>query len=197
MDSYINKYLQEVSQAALKIDQEKIQKIIDVVFEAWKQEKTVFMFGNGGAATLALHFETDLGKGTYAEGKRRVNVECLTANPDLITALTNDNGWENLYLDQIKGRVKKGDLLLAFSVHGGKGGDKAGVWSQNVLKAIDYAKSEGAVTVGFSGFDGGAMKDLCDECLVIPAHVTGEVQDLQLAAIHIICDVLKTRIESQ
>lgn len=194
-EEYISKYLQEISSAASKIDQEKIQKIIEIIFEAWKEGKTVYMFGNGGSATLALHFETDLGKGTFVEGKRRISVECLSANPDLITALTNDNGWENLYLDQIKGRLNQGDVLAAFSVHGGKGADKAGVWSQNILKAIDYAKREGVKTVGFSGFDGGAMKDVCDTCLVIPASVTGQVQDLQLSAIHIICDILRMRIE--
>lgn len=193
---YAEDYLRNVAWTAAKIDQNKIHKIIDAIFSAWEKQKNLYLFGNGGSATIAMHFATDLGKGTYCEGKERLHTFCLSENTDLMTALTNDNGWENVYLDQIKGLIKEGDILIAYSVHGGKGGDKAGVWSQNILKAIDYAKSSGATTIGFSGFDGGAMKDLCDLCLVVPTFVTGQVQDLQFATMHIICDILTQRIKN-
>lgn len=193
---YADDYLKSFSWAAAKIDQKKIEEIVITLFKAWQKKNNVYLLGNGGSATIAMHFTTDLGKGTYCDGKERLHTFCLSENTDLMTALTNDNGWENVYIDQIKGLIKKGDILISFSVHGGKGQDKAGVWSQNILKAIDYAKSQKAITIGFSGFDGGAMKDLCDISLVVPAYVTGQVQDLQFAVMHIICDILASKIKN-
>ncbi|OGY32839.1 MAG: hypothetical protein A3A61_01420 [Candidatus Woykebacteria bacterium RIFCSPLOWO2_01_FULL_43_14] len=193
--NYADDYLKSVAWACSKVDQEKIAQIIEVLFRAWQEKKNIYLFGNGGSASIAMHFTTDLGKGTYNEGKDRLRVFCLSENTDLMTALTNDNGWENVYIDQIKGMIGKGDVLIGYSVHGGSGSDKAGAWSQNILKAIDYAKKQGAITVGFSGFEGGVMKTLCDLCLVIPTFVTGQVQDLQFAVMHIICDTLNDRIK--
>lgn len=193
---YIAAYLKESSKVALKIDQEVISRIVGALFTAWKENKNVFMMGNGGSATIAMHFMNDWGKGTFYEGKDRLQTICLVENTDLVTALVNDNGWENLYVDQIKGWLKKGDILIGFSVHGGSGSAKAGAWSQNMLKAYQYAKDQGAVTIGFSGYDGGAMRTLCDLCLVIPGYTTGHVQDAHVAVSHIIGNVLSQRIKS-
>lgn len=192
----ISDYLKESSSIALKIDQKMIIQITDALFKAWRDDKNVFMMGNGGSATIAMHFMNDWGKGTFYEGKERLKTICLVENTDLVTALVNDNGWENLYIDQIKGWVKKGDILVGFSVHGGSGSDKAGVWSQNMLKAYQYAKDLGAVTIGFSGYDGGMMRTLCDLCLVIPGYTTGHVQDAHVAVSHIIGNVLAKKIKS-
>src|SRR3990167_4544528 len=121
-NTYAGEYLKGVSSVALKIDVEKINRIIDELYRAWQEKSNIFLFGNGGSATIAMHFTTDLGKGSYCEGKERLHTFCLSENMDLVTALTNDNGWENVYIDQIKGLVKRGDILMAFSVHGGSGG---------------------------------------------------------------------------
>lgn len=194
---YVDDYLKESSKIALKIDQKMVQKIIDELFRAWKENRNVFMMGNGGSATIAMHFMNDWGKGTFVDGKERLKTICLVENTDLVTALVNDNGWENLYIDQIKGWIKKGDVLVGFSVHGGSGSDKAGAWSQNMLKAYQYAKDQGATTIGFSGYDGGAMRTLCDLCLVVPGYSTGHVQDAHVAVSHIIGNVLFQKIKSE
>src|SRR3990167_5182742 len=122
--NYADDYLKSVALACSKVDQEKIAQIIEVLFRAWQEKKNIYLFGNGGSASIAMHFTTDLGKGTYNEGKDRLRVFCLSENTDLMTALTNDNGWENVYIDQIKGMIGKGDILIGYSVHGGSGSDK-------------------------------------------------------------------------
>ncbi len=192
---YINDYLKEASKIALKLDQEMIEKIINEFYRAWRENKNVFIMGNGGSASHSLHFANDWGKGTYSEGKERLKTIPLVDNIDLMTALVNDNGWENVYSDQLKGWIKRGDLLVGYSVHGGSGGDKGGVWSQNMMKAYHYAKEMGATTIGFSGYDGGAMRTFCDLCLVVPGYTTGHVQDAQMAVSHIIGNVLAQKIK--
>src|SRR3989344_4209735 len=107
ISDYVSDYLKESSKIALKIDQKVIKKIIDELYRAWKENKNVFLMGNGGSATIAMHFMNDWGKGTFTEGKDRLKTICLVENTDLVTALVNDNGWENLYIDQIKGWIKK------------------------------------------------------------------------------------------
>jgi len=195
-ESYLANYLLETIRISKHVDKKAVGKILDALFKAWREEKNVFLAGNGGSATIAMHFTTDLGKGTYSDGKPRLHTFCLSENPDLISALVNDNGWDNLYIDQLRGLIKRGDVFIAFSVHGGSGEDKAGSWSQNLLKAMDYAKKIGAATVGFSGFDGGPMKDLADISLVIPAYKTGHVQDFHFAIMHVVSDLLGKKIAS-
>src|SRR3990167_10609934 len=84
--NYADDYLKSVAWACSKVDQEKIAQIIEVLFRAWQEKKNIYLFGNGGSASIAMHFTTDLGKGTYNEGKDRLRVFCLSENTDLMTA---------------------------------------------------------------------------------------------------------------
>ena len=152
--------------------------------------------GNGGSASTATHFACDLAKCTIVEGKKRFRVICLNDNIPLMSALVNDNGFDNLFSEQLKNLMREKDYLVAFSVHGGSGKDKAGLWSQNLLKAMLIAKEDYQATlIGFSGFDGGAMKDVADECLVIPFNSTPQVESFHLAMEHLITNCLRKKIE--
>jgi len=175
-------------------DVDNINQIIDILFEAWKKNKQVFIFGNGGSASTASHFLCDLVKGTVVEGKPRFKGYCLNDNIPLVSALTNDNGWDSIYIEQLKQALNPGDVVIAISVHGGSGADKAGVWSQNILKAVDFAKKRGAKTIGFVGFDGGALAKLADVSVVVPANSTPHTESFHVALEHMICDILKNRI---
>ena len=110
--------------------------------------------------------------------------------------LTNDNGFENVYTEQLKTWIDRDDVLVAISVHGGSGKDKAGAWSQNLIRAITFAKSRGAKTIGLTGFDGGVMKDLVDVCINTPSDVTFEVEPLHGIVHHLICECLRQRINA-
>jgi D-sedoheptulose 7-phosphate isomerase len=194
--AFIESYLKDMKEIVDRLDRGKIDRIIELLFSAWKEGKTVFIMGNGGSASTATHLACDLAKCTIVEGKRRFKVICLNDNIPLMSALINDNGFDNLFSEQLKNLMQKNDYLIGFSVHGGEGKDKAGLWSQNLLKAMHLAKEEYQATlIGFSGFDGGAMKDMADECLVIPFNSTPQVESFHLAVEHLVSNCLKKKIE--
>jgi D-sedoheptulose 7-phosphate isomerase len=180
-----------------KLNVEKIDRIIELLFSAWEEGRTIFVMGNGGSASTATHFACDLSKCTIVDDKKRFKVICLNDNIPLMSALVNDNGFDNLFSEQLKNLIQKKDFLVTFSVHGGSGKDKAGLWSQNLLKAMLLAKEEYQATlIGFSGFDGGAMSKVADECLVIPANSTPQVESFHLAMEHLITNCLRKKIEA-
>ena len=121
-------------------------------------------------------------------------MECLNDNIPLVLALVNDDGFDNLFSEQLKTKAQKGDVLICISVHGGSGKDKAGPWSQNLLKAMDYMRENGGRTIGLSGFDGGAMKDLADVSIVVPVDSTPHVESFHLVLEHLICSCLRERL---
>lgn len=191
---FIDQYLNEMRQIVDRIDRDKIDQVIEALYETWKNNGHMFLMGNGGSASTATHLVNDFGKCTAVPGKKRFRVIGLTDNVSLITALVNDNGFDNLYSEQLLNFVQPGDALVGFSAHGGSGKDKAGLWSQNLLKAYLIAKEHGVKTIGFSGYDGGAMKDLCDICVVVPFHNTQHVESFHLALGHLVCNRLIQKI---
>lgn len=193
--NFIQDYLSEVKKIAETISVADIDGVVELLFQAWRNGNQVFTCGNGGSASTASHFACDLSKTTIINNKKRFEVSCLNDNIPLVSALTNDDGFDNLYYEQLKSRFRKGDVLICISVHGGAGSDKAGLWSQNLLKAMRYAQENGGKAIGFSGFDGGPMKELADACVVVPINSTPQVESFHLALEHLICGCLRQKIE--
>ena len=191
---FIDQFLSEMCSIVDKIDRDKIDQIAEALFDTWSRGKRMYLMGNGGSASTASHLVNDFGKCTVMPGRKRFKVMGLTDNTALITALVNDNGFDNLYSEQLLNFIEPGDLLVGFSAHGGSGKDKAGLWSQNLLKAYLIAKEHGVKTIGFSGYDGGAMKEICDLCLVVPVHNTQHVENFHLSVGHLICNRLIEKI---
>lgn len=191
---FIRRYLDEMQGVIERIDHGKLDQVIEALYETWLNEGTVYLMGNGGSGATASHLVNDFGKCTVVEGHKRLKVIGLTDNASLITALVNDHGFDHLYSEQLLNFMKPGDALIGFSAHGGSGRDKAGLWSQNLLKAFLLAKEYGVKTLGFSGYDGGVMKDLCDLCVVVPIHNTQHVESMHLALGHLVCNGLIQKI---
>ena len=194
-DGFVKKFLNEFAEVAGRFSEDDINKAIEILFEAWKNGNKIFIIGNGGSASTATHFTCDLAKTTAVKGKKRFKVISLTDNVPLLTALTNDEGFASIFIEQLKNLLEKGDVVIAISVHGGAGQDKAGPWSQNLLAAIQYAKDNSAKTVGIAGFDGGAFKKMADACIVVPADSTPYVESWHLALEHLICSCLREKIQ--
>lgn len=184
-------YLEEVAQIAAKLDRGSIDKAIQTLYDAWKSDAQVFIIGNGGSASTATHFACDLNKWASDDADRRFRAFSLVDNIPLVSALTNDNGWGDIYYEQLRNFFRKGDVLVAISVHGGSGSDKAGPWSQNLLKAVKYAKDNGGKVVGLSGFDGGVLKTASDACIVVPANSTPHVEGMHLVLTHLMAEQLR------
>ena len=189
-----SEYLDEVKEIAASLDRSDIDSVIEILYSAWKDDKQVFVIGNGGSASTSTHFACDLNKWVSDEAERKFRAFALVDNIPLMSALTNDNGWSDVYSEQLRNFFRKGDVLVAISVHGGSGSDKAGPWSQNLLKAVRYAKDNGGKVVGLSGFDGGVLKTAADACVVVPANSTPHVEGMHLILTHLISEQLRERI---
>ncbi|MCX6003868.1 MAG: SIS domain-containing protein [Chloroflexi bacterium] len=194
--TFIKGYLDDIKRISDSVSIADIEKVIDILFEAWQKKKQVFTCGNGGSASTATHFTCDLAKSVAPEGKLGFKTECLNDNIPLMLALINDHGFDNLFYEQLRVKFQPGDVLICISVHGGAGKDKASMWSQNLLKSMRYARETGGKTIGFSGFDGGPMKEIADACVVVPANSTPLVESFHLVLEHLIVFRLKEKLAS-
>jgi D-sedoheptulose 7-phosphate isomerase len=194
---HTDEYLDEVSGIAAALDRSDIDRAIEILYSAWKDDRQIFVIGNGGSASTATHFACDLNKWVSDEAERKFRAFALVDNIPLMSALTNDNGWSEVYSEQLRNFFRKGDVLVAISVHGGSGSDKAGPWSQNLLKAVKYAKDNGGKVVGLSGFDGGVLKTAADACIVVPANSTPHVEGMHLVLTHLISEQLRGKISKR
>ena len=176
-----NDFFTKMRQTSLNLmnQTESITNIIKTLEFCRQNGKQIYIIGNGGSAGTATHMACDLFK------IAGIKTQSLCENVPLLTALTNDNGWSDVYLDQLKILFKKGDILIAISVHGCKGSDKAGKWSDNLLKAIEYANHNGT-TIGLSGFDGGIFPEKCHINITVPAYSTPLVETFHMALVHLI-----------
>lgn len=176
---FIERYFSEMRQIVDTISREDIDRAIEALFAAWRDGRTVFLMGNGGSASTATHFACDLSKVTACEacdGRPRLRAISLCDNPTLIGALSNDEGFAHIFSEQIRSLMHPQDVLIGISVHGASGSDKAGQWSQNLLRAMQVAKDEfQATVVGLSGFDGGAFREVADICITAPFPSTPQV----------------------
>lgn len=191
----IEAYLEESRDLLARLDVGRVEAVVDVLFEAWAAGRTVYLFGNGGSSSTAQHLAADLFKCTACPGKPRLRALCLNDNGPLLSALTNDDGWSEIYVEQLRTWWRAGDVAMGVSVHGGVGEDRAGPWSQNVLSALRYANEHGGKSLGLVGFDGGEMVRLCTAAIVVPAESTPHTEGLHVVLHHLIASVLKAKIE--
>jgi D-sedoheptulose 7-phosphate isomerase len=185
---FINTYLDELRKTNEKIPIEKIKEIINILKEAYRKNKRIFLMGNGGSASLASHFATDLSKLTYKPvlGKKSFKATSLCDNISFITALSNDVSYDSAFKEQLVNLLEEGDVVIGISGSGN---------SKNVLNAMDYANSVGATTIGLTGFEGGKLKDVVKVCLTVPSNSMEMIEDMHLSISHIIKLVLKDELE--
>jgi D-sedoheptulose 7-phosphate isomerase len=178
LEAFAAEYLARTRELIGTLDTSAIARVVQTVQEARDAGKRIYAIGNGGSASTASHFVNDMGKGASVGRKKRFKVVPLTDNVEWITALSNDLSYEDVFAEQLKNFAEPGDLLIAISGSGN---------SENVLRAVAYAKQVGCRTVGLSGFGGGKLKDLADECIVVDSDHMGRVEDMHLILQHIVC----------
>ena len=193
-EAYIRGFFGDMNAVIARLEHGPIAAAIDMLFDAWQQGNTVFIAGNGGSASTASHFACDLAKWTAGPDKPRFRALALTDNMPLYSALINDEGPASAYSEQLEPFLDAGDVLILISVHGGSGDGNAGPWSQNLLRAVELARARQARVIGLSGFDGGALRQAADVCIVVPIESTPQVESFHLALEHLICDCLRHRI---
>ena len=195
---YIEGFLTDVEKISREVSRDDIERVIQTLFEAWKENQQVFVMGNGGSASTATHLVSDLVKTINDKpGARGIRAMALVDNIPLASAITNDRGWENLYVSQLETFYQRGDVGIGISVHGGSGKDIGGQWSQNLLKGLQYIKDRGGRTIGLSGFDGGPMAKLVDAPVVVRADSTPLVEGFHVVLHHLIVFRLKELIANE
>ncbi len=184
-------FLDRIGQELRRLDPAEVQALADAIYACYEHGRTVFVCGNGGSGSNASHFCEDIGKGTLRredfdnDQKKRVRILSLTDNTPYILAWGNDEGFERVFVEQLKNLARPGDLLVAISGSGN---------SPNVLRAVEWANRHDLRTFGCTGFNGGKLRTLAQQCLHVPLDDMGIVETIHLAAFHWVVDDLHRRV---
>jgi D-sedoheptulose 7-phosphate isomerase len=179
LKTFFKNYINKLITLLEEVDLENITLIVNQLEKVQKKNSKIFIIGNGGSAATASHMANDLSVGLKLREIRNFNVESLSDNSSICTAIANDIGYENIFYAQLKNKLTKDDLLIAISCSGN---------SENIVKATKYAKKIGATIVGMTGFEGGKLKEIAD----IKFHINtskgeyGLVEDMHMILDHII-----------
>lgn len=177
-----DQYISGLKSCLDQLDRQSLETIIELIMDTYHERKTVFIMGNGGSASTASHMSCDFNKGTllrhYDEKEKRFRVISLTDNVALLTAYGNDLSYEDIFVQQLRNLVERGDVVIAISGSGN---------SANCVKAVQYAKRCGAQTIGLLGFKtGGKLAKLVDLSIIIKSNHYGICEDMHLILDHII-----------
>ena len=178
MKQWISDYLTAQKAALDSIPVEAVAELIELLRQALKEDRQIFVFGNGGSAANAAHFMTDLGKGASDKLGKRFRILCLSSDVSWITALGKDYSYEEIFSRQLQNYGRSGDIALAISVSGN---------SANCVNALDWAKKNGLRTVALVGAKRGRMADIADHVLAINDIHYGRVEDAQMGICHLLC----------
>src|SRR5438132_2527897 len=187
----VRPFLERVGRELLQINPAEVRALADAIHDCYQRGRFVFLCGNGGSGSNASHFCEDLGKGTLRredfdnDRKRRLRVLSLTDNTPYILAWGNDEGFERVFVEQLKNLASPGDLLIAISGSGN---------SPNILRAVEWANKHDLKTFGCTGFSGGKLRDLAQQGLHVPLDDMGIVESIHLTAFHWVVDDLHRRI---
>lgn len=187
----IDSYFERCSTELHKLNQSDIKSLADSIFEAYQTGACVFICGNGGSGANASHFCEDLGKSTLRptdfenDSVKRLKVLSLTDNTPYILAWANDEGYDRIFVEQLKNLAGPDDVLVAISGSGN---------SPNVLRAVDWANKHNMKTCGITGFDGGLLRQTASTSIHVPLDDMGLVESIHLVIFHWILDDVYGRI---
>ena len=181
----VEDHVAEVQTVLARISVADVERVVEIILDAYRRRRHVYIVGNGGSASTATHFACDLSKATIVQGRARLRVTSLTDNVALLTAWANDTSYENVFAEQLANLLNPGDVLIALSASGN---------SPNVLAAIKTAEACGATTVGIVGFGGGLLKGAVDAAVHIPSDSYGVVEDCHLVLEHAITESTRTAL---
>jgi len=170
------------------LSSQDVLRLQDVLFKAWRAERTIFIAGNGGSASTASHFANDLNKGANVANQPRFRAIALSDNVPLITAWANDTSYDRIFLEQMANFLRPGDVFIAFSGSGN---------SPNIVAAVQWAREAGAITIGLTGGTGGQLRSIVDHCVVVPSTRMEQIEDVHLIVAHGLCTSLRTAIAAR
>lgn len=184
----VTDYITRLQQSIDHLPKETIVRVIDLLHSARLSGRQIFIMGNGGSASTATHFVCDLAKNTRLEGWPHFKVIGLNDNMAVFSAYANDEGYDNVFSQQLANLVMPDDIVIAISASGN---------SRNILNGVMFAKGQNAATIGFTGFDGGSLATLVDINLHVNSDIIEHVEDIHLMLEHVIVKSLRERVHSE
>ena len=188
VETFVEEYLERLRHLVDTMPVERIEAVGDILFDAYRHGKQVFVVGNGGNAATASHMACDLGKSAIGPNLRRLRIMSLNDNVPLLTALANDAGYEHVFSGQLVNLIRPGDVLIVLSGSGR---------SPNILEAMRYARSQSATVIALLGFDGGEAVELADEYVLVPSDEYGLIEDMHMVLDHIVTGYFKRRVDHE
>lgn len=182
----LDAYLLQVAQTLIHLPRQQLETIAQALWETYKRDGTILICGNGGSAASATHFACDLAKSTVMSDSRRLRALALTDNTALMTAWSNDQSYADVFVEQLIGLYRPGDLLFAISGSGN---------SPNVLRAVAWANAHHAPTVGLTGFDGGMLAREAQYALRMDNQSMPQIEDVHMTVCHALALEMQARIE--
>ena len=162
--------------------EDQIEKIINLLIKKRDAGNKIFTVGNGGSASTASHFVSDLLKTSITKKNKRFKAISLVDNLPVILAWANDISYDGIFEEQLKNLISKNDVVIAFSGSGK---------SENVVKALRFAKKNGAICIGFTGMHGGYFPKLCDICCAVPSNNMLIIESTHVILCHCIVDAIR------
>lgn len=179
-----NEYKEYFIKSLDLVKHKQLDDLVEVIYEAYENERCIFVIGNGGSAANASHFAQDLAKGTRqsTNQNKRIKALSLSDNVAFITALGNDDGYETIFEQQLRTYAKTGDLLIAISGSGN---------SRNIINAVDWANQNDLATIGITGYNGGKLKQICKHAIHVELNDMATVESIHSYIFHYI--IIKVR----
>lgn len=177
----IEHYLESEIDILKKLDTEAVQKVVKAFEEANERESAIYVFGNGGSAGTASHMANDFNKGISEYTEKKFRFQCLNDNIPTMLAVANDIGYDDVFSFQLKNKVREKDLVIGISGSGN---------SENVIRALDCAKEQGAITMGIVGYHGGKVADIADIVFHVPLCNMQIVEDVHMILNHMVMSVV-------
>lgn len=187
----INAFLEETSALLRRLDRTAIERARQILFKCYREHGRVYTMGNGGSASTAQHFACDLAKYVIPVGAPPFDVRCLTDNVSLYTAWANDAERADVFVNQMRGLLASRDVVLAISVHGGRG------FSADLVRAVRYAHKVGAATITLVGFDGGLLHQEATCSILVPVESTPQAEAIHLVIEHLLMHLLRDDLAGQ
>ena len=174
---FINEYLNCESAVLAKLSRDDIVAVFNVLLDALKNNKTIYVFGNGGSAATASHFQNDFNRAQFVKIDKQFNFICLNDNIPTMLAIANDIGYDEVFKYQLLNKVKSEDIIIAISGSGN---------SKNIISAVNYAKLKGATIIGFTGYNGGKLRKLADYSLDTNINNMEMTEDVHMCFEHLL-----------
>jgi len=182
MENFFISYFQDIKGTLDKINLNILRKVNDILFDALNKGNQIFTMGNGGSGVTASHFVCDLNKGVSFGQKKKFKAICLNDNLPTLLAYANDLSYSDIFCEQLKNFMEEKDIVIGFSGSGN---------SENVLKAIEHANKNRAITIGFSGFDGGKLAKIAKHSIIVSIDDMQKIEDIHLILCHLIMQTMK------